>query len=155
MLGDSRCAALIFLPTTIIEQPVFPMFRDIPQDNSESTPLSKKENTLRLWLAHDKGEIWDVAVPSTEILDRRTVHSARVTHLLRCEHSILSIDEAGNLKIWSPDSTVYSIVLILGESVTWEWTNDTTNCPKDICCDGHSIQDPLVLSTSHKINPSL
>jgi hypothetical protein len=124
---DSRCAALIFLPPSNGGLNVDPILKR-PRSPGQTTPPGQKKpttnllsesashpppsaptggNTTRLfWLAHDKGEIWDVAIPSTEILDRRTVHSSRVTHLLRCDDSILSIDESGNLKIWSPDSRV-------------------------------------------------
>ncbi|KAI9103199.1 Endonuclease/exonuclease/phosphatase [Phlyctochytrium arcticum] len=56
-----------------------------------------------LWVALEKGEIIEVDISVGEIVDRRSLHSATVTHMMRYHGQLWTLDENGALKIWSVD----------------------------------------------------
>ncbi|KAJ3092533.1 hypothetical protein HK102_006086 [Quaeritorhiza haematococci] len=88
-LGESKAYAVAFVPT----------------------PWDLDDDGRYVWVALEKGELICVDVRGTDngggvgdIVERRTVHNATVTHILRNGHQVWTLDENGGLKIWAPAS---------------------------------------------------
>ncbi|TPX70252.1 hypothetical protein SpCBS45565_g01896 [Spizellomyces sp. 'palustris'] len=79
-IGESKMYAMAFAPTYYME-----------------------DEGRYLWVALEKGEIIEVDISVGEIVDRRSLHSATVTHMLRYHGQLWTLDENGGLKIWSID----------------------------------------------------
>ncbi|KAJ3098505.1 hypothetical protein HDU97_003961 [Phlyctochytrium planicorne] len=58
-----------------------------------------------LWAGLENGEIVCVDTTSGAVIDRKSVHSVAITHMLRYRGSLWSLDENGSLKLWEPDQT--------------------------------------------------
>ncbi|KAJ3213790.1 hypothetical protein HDU67_002447 [Dinochytrium kinnereticum] len=58
-----------------------------------------------LWAGLENGDIACVDTVNGSIIDRKSVHSVAITHMIRYRGSIWSLDENGSLKIWEPDQT--------------------------------------------------
>ena len=55
-----------------------------------------------VWVGLEKGELLEINVRDGRITDRRSLHSASITHILRYrETSLVTLDEQGALKIWT------------------------------------------------------
>ncbi|KAJ3020745.1 hypothetical protein HKX48_000275 [Thoreauomyces humboldtii] len=79
-VGEAKIYAMAFVPTHYVE-----------------------DEGRYLWVSLDKGEIIELDITTGEIVDRKTVHSSIVTHIIRHHGSMWTLDEAGGLKIWSED----------------------------------------------------
>ncbi|KAI9003729.1 hypothetical protein BC832DRAFT_593130 [Gaertneriomyces semiglobifer] len=56
-----------------------------------------------LWVGLDKGEIAEITFGETLTMDKRSVHSGNVTHLMKYHGQIWSLDDSGCLKVWNQD----------------------------------------------------
>ena len=68
-------------------------------------------NSRSFWVAVDKGELVDVNAETGDIIERRSVHNATVTHILRHMFCMYTLDENGGLKVWQPDASTGRISL--------------------------------------------
>ncbi|KAI8905732.1 Endonuclease/exonuclease/phosphatase [Powellomyces hirtus] len=87
-VGESKIYAMAFVPTHYME-----------------------DEGRYLWVSLDKGEIIEVDITTGEIVDRKTVHSGTVTHIMRHHGHMWTVDDNGGLKIWAQDSTRKRVTL--------------------------------------------
>ncbi|KAL2912017.1 hypothetical protein HK105_208510 [Polyrhizophydium stewartii] len=59
------------------------------------------DNTI-FWAAVERGELLEIEASTCKVLDRRVIHNATVTHILRHAFQMFTLDENGGLKIWAP-----------------------------------------------------
>ncbi|OLL21796.1 putative inositol polyphosphate 5-phosphatase [Neolecta irregularis DAH-3] len=64
--------------------------------------LDLQDEGTSIWLGTEKGDIWQIDINQTDIVERRsTAHVTAISQILRCGRDVWSLDESGKLQVWS------------------------------------------------------
>ncbi|KAK5672553.1 hypothetical protein QVD99_001312 [Batrachochytrium dendrobatidis] len=58
------------------------------------------DNTV-IWASIERGELIEMDVATGKLLDRRIIHNATVTHIIRHRFTVYTLDDNGGFKIWT------------------------------------------------------
>lgn len=78
-----------------------------------------------LWCGNKDGHVWEIDIKTGDVTATKpSVHGAAVTHIMRHQQWVLTLDEVGKLHVWEPakeDSTSFRIVrtLRISDKVTF------------------------------------
>ncbi|KAI8922982.1 hypothetical protein BC831DRAFT_55629 [Entophlyctis helioformis] len=61
-----------------------------------------EHDSRTVWASIDRGELLEIDVETGDVVERRAIHNATVTHILRHRFSLYTLDENGSFKIWAP-----------------------------------------------------
>ena len=64
-----------------------------------------EEEGLRLWMGTNFGDLYEMDIPTQSVVSTRSsAHNRReIVKIYRSQHSMWTLDEGGNLHVWSPD----------------------------------------------------
>ena len=76
-----------------------------------------EEEGLRLWMGTNFGDLYEVDIPTQSVVSTKSsAHSRReVVKIHRCQNSIWTLDDGGNLHVWLPEKT--GLPNLLGNAV--------------------------------------
>lgn len=76
-----------------------------------------EEEGLRLWMGTNFGDLYEVDIPTQSVISTKSsAHSRReVVKIHRCQNSIWTLDDGGNLHVWPPEKS--GLPNLLGNAV--------------------------------------
>ena len=66
-----------------------------------------EEEGLRLWMGTNFGDLYEVDIPTQSVVSTKSsAHTRReISQIYRYQHSMWTLDDGGNLHVWSPDKS--------------------------------------------------